>query len=53
MHQAIINEINLPNRGKKKANFHMVRESSMEAILTENVFIDVTNDAVRLKNDFF
>ncbi len=52
MHQAIINEIHMTNRGKKKANFHMLRESNMPAILTENGFID-SADAARLKKDSF
>ncbi|QGH34112.1 N-acetylmuramoyl-L-alanine amidase [Gracilibacillus salitolerans] len=53
MHQAIIDQVHLPNRGKKKANFHMVRESNMPAILTENGFIDTVNDASRLRKDSF
>lgn len=39
------------NRGKKKANFHMVRESKMPAMLTENGFIDTKADADKLKKD--
>nr|ADF97538.1 PlyM13 [uncultured phage] len=38
------------DRGKKKANFHMLRESKMTAILTENGFIDNGTDAATLKN---
>ncbi|WP_054859151.1 N-acetylmuramoyl-L-alanine amidase [Gracilibacillus sp. JCM 18860] len=53
MHEEINKQINMPNRGKKKANFHMVRESNMPAILTENGFIDAANDAARLKTDAF
>ncbi|WP_208585754.1 N-acetylmuramoyl-L-alanine amidase family protein [Gracilibacillus suaedae] len=53
MHQAIIDQVHLPNRGKKKANFHMLRESNMPALLTENGFIDANNDASRLKKDSF
>lgn len=37
------------DRGKKVKNLHMVRESSMPAILTENLFIDVVSDAQKLK----
>lgn len=41
------------NRGEKEANFHMVRESSMESVLTENLFIDTKADADKLKQDAF
>ena len=37
------------NRGKKKANFAVLRETKMAAILTENGFIDNKNDADKLK----
>ncbi|GIP57927.1 N-acetylmuramoyl-L-alanine amidase family protein [Paenibacillus woosongensis] len=37
------------DRGKKSKNLHMVRESKMPAVLTENLFIDVASDAARLK----
>ncbi|GAE91522.1 N-acetylmuramoyl-L-alanine amidase [Gracilibacillus boraciitolerans JCM 21714] len=53
MHKAITAEIQMPNRGMKRADFHMLRESHMPAILTENGFIDAANDAIRLKNDSF
>ncbi|MFC4403338.1 N-acetylmuramoyl-L-alanine amidase [Gracilibacillus xinjiangensis] len=53
MHEEIIKKTNMYDRGRKKANFHMVRESNMEAILTENGFIDAANDAERLKSDAF
>src|SRR5699024_11013598 len=37
--QAEINKLNnMRNRGKKKANFHVLRESSMPAMLSENGF---------------
>lgn len=39
------------DRGKKKANFHVLRESSMPAVLTENGFIDNRSDAEFLKSD--
>ncbi|MFC4401774.1 N-acetylmuramoyl-L-alanine amidase family protein [Gracilibacillus xinjiangensis] len=53
MHEEIIKKVNMYDRGKKKANFHMVRESNMEAILTENGFIDAAHDSARLKSDEF
>lgn len=42
---------NFRNRGKKRANFHMLRESRMSAILPEFLFITNKNDAAFLKND--
>lgn len=41
------------NRGKKTADFHVLRESKMPALLTENGFIDNLNDAAKLKNSSF
>ncbi|MGG1878249.1 N-acetylmuramoyl-L-alanine amidase [Paenibacillus cisolokensis] len=40
---------NVRDRGQKAANLHMVRESKMPAVLTENLFIDVASDAAKLK----
>ncbi|MFI2856051.1 N-acetylmuramoyl-L-alanine amidase [Paenibacillus sp. JSM ZJ436] len=39
------------DRGQKSANFHMVRESTMPAVLTENLFVDVASDAAKLKQN--
>ena len=39
------------NRGKKTANFHVLRESKMSAMLTENGFIDNKQDADKLKQN--
>lgn len=33
-----------PDRGKKEANYHVLRESLMPAVLTENLFIDHKQD---------
>lgn len=41
------------NRGKKKENFHVLRESKMHAMLTENGFIDTKQDADKLKDKSF
>ncbi|WP_415644762.1 N-acetylmuramoyl-L-alanine amidase [Stackebrandtia soli] len=41
------------DRGKKSANFHVLRETSMPAILTETLFIDRAADAALLKNSAF
>jgi N-acetylmuramoyl-L-alanine amidase len=41
------------DRGQKTANFHVLRESAMSAVLTENLFIDTASDAALLKRDDF
>ncbi|GGJ73203.1 N-acetylmuramoyl-L-alanine amidase [Anoxybacillus voinovskiensis] len=40
------------DRGKKRANYAVLRETRMPAVLTENLFID-SNDAKLLKNEAF
>lgn len=50
MHDEITNVNELRNRGQKKANFHVLRETSMSALLTENGFIDNQHDAALLKS---
>ncbi|WII39208.1 N-acetylmuramoyl-L-alanine amidase [Paenibacillus thiaminolyticus] len=37
------------DRGQKKKDLHVCRESRMPAVLTENLFVDVAADAARLK----
>lgn len=51
MHTEIVKLSKLKNRGKKKANFHVLRESSMPAVLTENGFIDAKADAEKMKSN--
>lgn len=46
---AALKSCGVKDRGQKAANLHMCRESRMPAILTENLFIDVANDANKLK----
>ncbi|MEU6076238.1 N-acetylmuramoyl-L-alanine amidase [Micromonospora sp. NPDC047074] len=41
------------DRGLKSANFHMLRESAMPAVLTENLFIDSVADSALLKRADF
>lgn len=41
------------NRGKKKANFAVLRLTKMSAILTENGFIDTKSDANKLKSNTY
>lgn len=54
VHGEIIKSLgNVRNRGKKKANFHMLREANASCMLTENMFIDNKNDASLLKQQTF
>lgn len=53
VHQSIVNETSFYDRGMKEANFHMLRESQMPAVLTENGFIDHREDANKLKSSSF
>lgn len=53
IHPEIVQATGFRDRGKKRANHHMTRESRMPAILTENGFIDNTTDANILKSDSF
>lgn len=54
LHTAILSLLNkvavgVIDRGQKADNLHMVRESKMPAVLTENLFLDVAMDAARLQ----
>lgn len=57
MHQEITKQISgylgFTDRGKKRQNFHVLRESHMKALLSENLFISNTADATLLKSDQF
>lgn len=54
IHNEIMKQLKgVRDRGKKRANFHMLRESKMSAILTENMFIDTKKDADKLKKQSF
>lgn len=46
---AALKPFGIADRGQKADNLHMVRESKMPAVLTENLFIDVAADAAKLK----
>lgn len=41
------------DRGLKTANYAVLRETNMKAVLTETLFVDRKEDAERLKNDAF
>jgi N-acetylmuramoyl-L-alanine amidase len=49
MHEEIVKTNQLEDRGQKKANFHVLRESSMPSVLTENGYIDNEHDASLMK----
>lgn len=49
----VLNKYGVNNRGKKQANFHVLRETQMSAMLSENLFIDTTADQELLKNNNF
>lgn len=53
IHEEIIKQVDFTNRGKKRANFHVLRESRMPAVLTENGFIDNAGDAAKLKSNAY
>lgn len=53
MNIEVVKETNFDNRGKKKANFAVLRLTNMPAILTENGFIDNAADAKNLKSSSF
>lgn len=51
LHRTIIDNIDFKDRGQKQANFYMLRQSSMPAILTETGFIDHEQDRKKLMQD--
>ncbi len=53
IHDEIVNQTGFRDRGKKEKNLHMLRESRMQATLTESGFIDNSTDAEKLKSDAF
>ncbi|MDR7072636.1 N-acetylmuramoyl-L-alanine amidase [Fictibacillus barbaricus] len=49
----IMQKYNVKNRGQKQANFHVLRETKMPAVLLEVVFIDnEQNAALLMKSEF-
>ncbi|WP_345240308.1 N-acetylmuramoyl-L-alanine amidase [Pontibacillus salipaludis] len=51
IHDEVMKINGLKDRGQKKANFHVLRESIMPALLTENGFVDNKSDAALLKQE--
>lgn len=50
VHPQVVKAYGLRDRGMKTANFHMLRESRMPAILIEGGFMDSTIDIKKLRN---
>lgn len=50
IHNAVLNNNGLKDRGMKQENLHVLRESSMDAILTENGFIDTESESNKMKD---
>ena len=53
IHPEVIRAAGVTDRGKKVANFAVLRETKMPALLTENLFIDNAQDAAKLKDQAF
>src|SRR5699024_9310576 len=53
LHDAIVKESGYRDRGKKEADFHVLRESTMYSVLTVNAYIDHRSDTEIIKNDTF
>lgn len=54
MHVEVVKQLpDMVNRGMKRQNFHMLRESKMPALLTETGFISHPGDAMLLKRADF
>ncbi|WP_377887939.1 N-acetylmuramoyl-L-alanine amidase [Alkalihalobacillus sp. R86527] len=50
---SVLNKYKIPNRGKKRANFHVLRETKMHALLIEVLFIDNNTDLNLLNDSLF
>ncbi|MGG1630828.1 N-acetylmuramoyl-L-alanine amidase [Rossellomorea sp. NRS-1567] len=57
IHDEVISAINTPykviDRGKKRANFHVLRETNMSSLLLEILFIDNPKDIALMNNATF
>jgi N-acetylmuramoyl-L-alanine amidase len=53
MHNTLVNTIGLKNRGLKTADFHVLRETDMSAVLFEHAFMTNAGDLALLKSDAF
>lgn len=50
---SVLKKYNIPDRGKKRANFHVLRETKMNALLIEVLFVDNDADLKLLNNSLF
>ncbi|MCP3026537.1 N-acetylmuramoyl-L-alanine amidase [Halobacillus sp. A5] len=50
---AVQSKYNIRDRGKKRANFHVLRETRMPALLLEVLFVDNASDVAKLRNPAF
>lgn len=53
IHKNITSATKLKNRGLKRSNFHVLRETDMSAVLVEHAFMTNKNEAALLKSDSF
>src|SRR5690606_29332545 len=53
IHKKVIETTDVQDRGMKAANFAVLRETKMPALLTENLFIDHEEDAQKLSDSDF
>ncbi|PEZ76436.1 MULTISPECIES: N-acetylmuramoyl-L-alanine amidase [Bacillaceae] len=53
IHSEVMKLINIQDRGQKTGDLHVLRETDMPALLSENGFIDNVNDAGKLKTASF
>jgi len=51
--KAVQSKYNIRDRGKKRANFHVLRETKMHAMLLEVLFVDNSHDLALLNNTTF
>ncbi|WP_423799735.1 N-acetylmuramoyl-L-alanine amidase [Neobacillus sp. SAB-20_R2A] len=51
IHAEVMKVNELIDRGTRQANYHVLRESNMEAVLTENGFISNAHDSALMKQD--
>lgn len=50
IHSEVMKVNQLTDRGMKQANLHVLRETNMSALLTENGFIDHASDSAKMKS---
>jgi N-acetylmuramoyl-L-alanine amidase len=51
VHPRVVMAMGISDRGMKQANFHVLRESAMPAILTEGGFLDSKVDIIKLRDE--